>query len=369
MKKIFAVLIVCILLFNTLSFAKETFNVCIESPDAAPGEIVEVNVYLENNPGVLAMHFDMEYDTSKLKLIECVDCGLLKGPVFSQNKTDYPYVMLWNSASSENIKEDGNLVKLTFKILDDAKQGDAYIRLNYEKDNIYDVDLKNIDVNVLSGNIYVINGSKTDKKVHSSGSVTNHENEPNTDKVETNSLELPYKDVSETDWFYNSVKYVSEKKLMNGVSNMLFAPDEYVTRAMFITVLYRIEDEPQAQESDFYDVQPGSWYADAVSWAYANDIVRGVSKDSFAPKQLITREQMATVLYRYDKYKGNNPTVNDNLLINYNDFSSVSQYATNALNWAIFKKMISGKTSKTLNPCDNATRAEMSAVIMRFMQK
>lgn len=115
----------------------------------------------------------------------------------------------------------------------------------------------------------------------------------------------PFKDVKENDWYYESVKAASEKGLMNGVSSEEFAPDGNVTRAMFVTVLYRMHNQPEVEgNAKFSDVESGSWYEKAVIWASENGIVNGTSEAEFSPDANITREQMATMVYRYAKFNG-----------------------------------------------------------------
>ena len=129
MKKIAFLLTAVIFFTANIVYANNSFNVRVENGAGKCGDTVQIGVRLENNPGVLVMHFDLEYDTERLKLVNAVDGALLDGAVFIQTFDSYPYIMLWNSASHKNFAQDGLLVNLTFKILDDAKAGDAQINL------------------------------------------------------------------------------------------------------------------------------------------------------------------------------------------------------------------------------------------------
>lgn len=177
---------------------------------------------------------------------------------------------------------------------------------------------------------------------------------------------LPFGDVKSADWFYNDVKYVYEKGMMAGTAADVFAPNATTTRAMIVTILYRLEGSPAVTgTSAFVDVPVGQWYTDAVNWAAANQIVKGTSATTFAPNDSITREQMAAILYRYAQYKGYDVTKKADLS-GYSDNGQVSAYAKDALAWANAAKLINGVTNTTLVPQGNATRAQVSAILHRF---
>lgn len=177
---------------------------------------------------------------------------------------------------------------------------------------------------------------------------------------------LPFGDVKSADWFYNDVKYVYEKGMMAGTAADVFAPNATTTRAMIVTILYRLEGSPAVTgTSAFVDVPAGQWYTDAVKWAAANQIVKGTSATTFAPNDSITREQMAAILYRYAQYKGYDVTKKADLS-GYSDNGQVSAYAKDALAWANAAKLINGMTNTTLVPQGNATRAQVSAILHRF---
>ena len=188
----------------------------------------------------------------------------------------------------------------------------------------------------------------------------------NKDKGMTTYSKLPFSDVRIADWFYNDVKYVYEKGIMAGTAADVFAPNATTTRAMIVTILYRLEGSPAVTgTSAFVDVPAGQWYTDAVNWAAANQIVKGTSATTFAPNDSITREQMAAILYRYAQYKGYDVTKKADLS-GYSDNGQVSAYAKDALAWANAAKLINGVTNTTLAPRGNATRAQVSAILHRF---
>ena len=193
------------------------------------------------------------------------------------------------------------------------------------------------------------------------GGAKNDGNQPGTDDWEN-----PFIDVHESDWFYDSVKYVYINKMMNGVTSDIFAPEGNITRAMFVTVLYRMEKEPQAQASPFSDIAGGSYYEKAVAWANANGIVKGVSDAEFAPDESITREQMAAMIYRYAAYKKMDLSAGESTnILSYADYSDISDYAVSAMRYAAGSGIINGMTADTLSPKGISTRAQAAAVFMR----
>lgn len=173
-------------------------------------------------------------------------------------------------------------------------------------------------------------------------------------------------DVNDGDWFAPSVYFVLKNGLMNGVSEFVFSPGAPMTRAMLVTVLWRYEGRPAAPTCTFSDVKAGAWYADAVSWASANGVVNGVGNNKFDPEGNITREQMATILYRYCSGRGID-TSRQGSLSGFPDAGKVSSYAKTALQWTVAEGIIGGSNGKLL-PQDNATRAQVATILMRFIQ-
>ena len=179
----------------------------------------------------------------------------------------------------------------------------------------------------------------------------------------------PFTDVKSDDWFYENVKYANQNGLFNGTTVTTFSPNSDLTRAMLVTVLYRAEGEPEVEEaSGFVDVAEGEYYADAVAWAKKNGIVNGMSKTEFAPDTKITREQIATIMFRYAVYKGVEAvTTEENLA--FKDADEISLYAIPAMNWVVGNEIIKGYEDGTVRPLNNATRAEAAAVLQRFLEK
>ena len=179
---------------------------------------------------------------------------------------------------------------------------------------------------------------------------------------------LPFADVAEGAWYYDAVSYVYANGLMDGVSASEFAPDTTLTRAMLVTILWRMEGEPVVNYlMPFTDVDGGAWYAEAVRWAASEGIVTGVSDTSFAPNAEITREQLAAILWRYAKYKGYDVSIGESTnILSYTDFDEIGEYAIPALQWAGGEGIISGRGGGILDPRGTASRAEAAAMLQRF---
>ena len=178
-----------------------------------------------------------------------------------------------------------------------------------------------------------------------------------------------FNDVADKDWFADAVKYVADKGMMNGTSKTTFGPNDSTTRGMIVTVLYRLENEPSAAAASFTDVVSGQYYTDAVAWANANGIVTGYGNGKFGPNDVVTREQLAAILYRYAQYKKYDVSVGeDTNILSYADAQSVSAYAIPAMQWAGGADIVNGSNGK-LNPQNNATRAEVAAMLMRYCEK
>lgn len=180
-------------------------------------------------------------------------------------------------------------------------------------------------------------------------------------------VKLPFTDVSTSDWFYDDVAFVYENGLFSGTDSRSFSPNASMTRAMLVTVLYRLEGEPTVTgRSSFTDVRSGAYYEKAVIWAAANGIVTGTDSTSFSPDAKVTREQLAAILYRYAQYRKLDTDASAKLN-SFTDADSVSAYASEAFGWAVSEGLINGASGK-LMPKGDATRAQVAAILHRFVK-
>ena len=175
-------------------------------------------------------------------------------------------------------------------------------------------------------------------------------------------------DVPENEWYYEPVKMACEKGWFSGTSDTTFSPDTAMTRGMIVTVLWRIEGRPAAQAKSFNDVAADKYYSTAVAWAAEHGIVSGYGNDVFGPDDSITREQMAVMLYNYAKYKGYDLSASGDLS-KFVDRNKTTEYAVNAIKWAVGSGIINGKGGSILDPTGNSTRAEVATMLMKFLPR
>jgi hypothetical protein len=167
-------------------------------------------------------------------------------------------------------------------------------------------------------------------------------------------------------WFAEAVAFNAGHELFQGVGNGRFAPQSTMSRAMLATVLCRLENGRPVGKNPFADVPEGAWYTEAVTWAYEAGIVQGTGT-GFAPNAPVTREQIATMLYRYAAYLGLDTEARAPLDV-FSDAGKTAAWAEDAMKWAVSAGLFQGNTDGTLNPKGNATRAEVAALLQRMVR-
>ena len=178
-----------------------------------------------------------------------------------------------------------------------------------------------------------------------------------------------FNDVSSSAWYAEAVEYVYDNGLMTGVSGSSFAPNNTLTRAMVVQTLYAMAGKPEVSGSEsFADVASNDWFADAVTWASANGIVNGYSAAQFAPGDPVTREQLALILYGYAQIRGYNTTQGGMSIREFSDYGAISDWALEAMDWAVNAGLLSGKGNGVLDPAGTATRAEVAQILMNFSE-
>jgi len=178
----------------------------------------------------------------------------------------------------------------------------------------------------------------------------------------------PFNDVTDTDWFYDAVRALTEKGLMEGTSPGRLNPNITLTRGMIVTMLYRLEEKPEVEgDNPFPDVADGLWYSDAILWASENEIVFGYNNGTFGPDDPVTREQAVTILHRYAEAKELDVTEKDDLS-KFVDKDEVSDWALEAMQWAVAVGIIQGRPGNKIAPQGTATRAEIAAIFTRYLE-
>lgn len=364
-----------LLLFACSTSALAATSGCFVVSDAAgkAGDTVEVEVSIENNPGIISAAMEIHYDTDKLELIKVNDKKMMPDSIFSQYYTSYPYYASWMDAlAKENMDDDGVLMTMTFRIAEDCVSGVTPVTLTFKPGNVFDCNLQEKAFVAVDGSV-TVSGSSSSGGSSSGGSSSgsgssggsSSGSSSSTPVVDESSLYGVFDDLAADAWYSSYVEYMLQKGYMKGVSETGFDPHGSVTRAQLVTILYRIEGSPAVigQSAVFADVKASAWYADAVAWAAANGIVNGVSADSFAPDANITREQFAAILYRY------NGSQKDavNHLGRFTDHTAVSSYAVDAMNWAVGAGIMNGLSDTSLGAFAEAERVQAAAMLTRFV--
>ena len=181
-------------------------------------------------------------------------------------------------------------------------------------------------------------------------------------------IDLPFSDVSDSDWFYDSVVWIYKEGLMTGTSATTFEPNTSTTRAMIVSMLARLEGVESAESAGFTDVAADDWYATAVNWAAASGITSGTGDGNFSPNTAITREQLAAILMNYAQYKGQDTSARATL-DTYSDAAAISSWANDVMSWAVAEGLLTGVTADTLQPQGAARRAQVAAILQRFLSE
>jgi hypothetical protein len=182
-----------------------------------------------------------------------------------------------------------------------------------------------------------------------------------------NAEEYRFEDVRADYWFYEAVNFVYTNDIMQGISSDLFAPNASLNRAMAATVLFRMAEAEADFVKVFDDVGSGQWYSEAITWAAEHNIVLGIGNGLFAPYESVTREQFATMLFRYAMFTGYD--MSTSTLANFVDIDDVNDWALGSISWAVHQEIMQGVTGSRLNPLGTTTRAEVATILMRITTK
>ena len=336
-----------------------------------------VDIHVNEEEKFAGMEFGIDLpDGVELTGVEYLDSAI-KGashtPVVTreeENRTYFGFYLGENAFQGEY-----DVATLTFRYSGDA---DVEIVLGYS--NVVSLDNNGETTSDETSNSFTIEVTREDNQGGSSGggntgggntgggSNTGGNNGGQTDigEGDTPLGSAPFTDVADDAWYKEAVDYVYANGLMSGTSATTFAPSTQLSRAMMVQILYNLEEQPVVTESAaFTDVAAGAWYAGAVNWAAGEGIVSGYGNDRFGPDDLITREQMANMLYYYAQYKGYDVSASGELS-SFTDGASTSGWAAEAVQWAVGSGLLSGKGGGVLDPRGTATRAEAASIFMRF---
>lgn len=412
MKRLFTILLflVSILSLQIVAYAADDATLNVTGTVSEENKTITVVIGINSPTPFCGCSFNLNYDSEILKFESLENGPVIENATVITNENYDENIIRVVCASARELPQSGNVITVTFTYdisenkevafqIEDCKIAGA----NGEK---IAFSVNNASVNIPSGAKNDSSGTgsttsdptpaKDDEKHTTTGGSTSsgkgNKNdssgtrpaEKNNDKDGENGTVndtqekdaekdyevflMSFSDVNENDWFYKSVQYVYSKKLMNGISPEIFSPNSGLTRAMLVTILYRMENEPECGKLVFEDVESDTWYTDSVAWAAENGIVNGIGNGLFAPNNYITREQIAVILYNYANFK-NHLTSTRTDVDKYSDGEAVSPWAKDALQWAAGNGVINGKTTTTLEPQGQATRAEAATMLMRYLEK
>lgn len=360
------------MMLGVTTFADDLPTVFITDAETTGTSDITVSISASENTPFCGGSMNLVYDNTLLKAKSYKTSDLLAGCIANVNLAYTDNSIRFSWAGTEEMTSGGILFDVTFQVIATA---DFETDITIDKLKLGNIDGEKIEAVSENGHIkYVKETSSTTTTGRHSGKsssgstlnpIQNNETNPETQNIVTN---MSFSDVKKSDWYYNYVKTVYEKGLMKGISDTEFAPNEKLTRAMFVTILYRMDGETNANQSAFTDVEKDSWYEKAVAWASVNGIVQGVSDIEFAPNTNITREQMAAIIFRYAKYKGidTESVVKDTNTLSHSDVFEVSYWASEAMHYCIASGIISGDENGNLLPHNTATRAETATVVTRL---
>lgn len=358
------------------------------------GDIVEVSVTMESNPGIIAAALNVHYDQEKLELISVENTDMFPESIFSPDYSAYPYYACWTDALAlEDCTQNGVLMTMQFRILEDCDAGTTEIYLTYKPGNVFNWEMEQQTFTTLNGIVTITEppadppavqepsssqknpdvqepsaeesetpqdkdrSDRTNTSANGESSI-NEKRENDTPEKENaeESLYSKFEDIESYGWYRRYVEYMLNNGYMNGVSEKRFDLYGVLSRAQLVTIVYRMAGEPSVEElrNPFVDVAENTWYSNAVIWAAANGIVKGVSADHFAPDTAITREQLMVILYRWEhEEKDRNPN-----LLRFTDRMAISDYARDAMNWAVGKGLVIYSSETELAPGGAATRLQ-----------
>lgn len=386
MKKIltaFTVLFVYVLMLVP-AYADGAMSVELDCSEEA--EKVVLTVSVSHNPGFAGFNAAVKYDDSIMTPI-----SIKKGEVLSKYNLISNLqqgIALSGSVTAcvinpSNITDNGELYSVVFKKLE--KDAEYEFTLSFDDKDIVNQNREGVKVNLINNTLK--NTPETDEPVVDEGSNTegsgesNGVSKPTTTKPPKTEItvvepekkddlpeqEIKFTDVKQDDWFYESVAWGYKNNLITGVTQTEFAPYNDVTRAMLVTMLYRYSQSKSVFGGEvFGDVPQTEWYYNSVMWAYKNKLVNGVGNNNFAPNDNITREQAAKILYEFAGLQKMN-TATKGAVLDFSDSEKISDWAYDAMCWAVENEYINGRGEKILAPQGNANRAEIITILKRFL--
>lgn len=353
------------------------FEVTATTDTVKVGDELYLLVELKDNDGFGANQFRVTYDTDKLILESAILGELIPESAITSVNTDIAGEINFSLISVQNITESGNVLTSKFRAKSSgtAKFDFSLLAFADSDGTSLDAAYNDTEITIISDEESVVPSEESENKNNSSGNTdgslrgnTKDETEKKAEQSEKPTAEekvikeISFSDVPETHWAYSQINKTVQMGLFSGTGGGMFSPELPMTRAMFVTVLYRYAGSPQAERTTFTDVAD-SWYTDAVSWAAENKIVSGTGDNMFSPDRYITRGEISAVLCRYK----NGKCADIGSAEGFADSCFVPEWGKEPLAWAIEQGLLTGRDGEIIAFSDNATRAEAAAIFTRFL--
>lgn len=355
-------LVLMISLLNLPVLAAGT-SLKIDAPKSLPavGEMFTVTVDISGNPGLCAAQYTLAFDKTVVSCVSASVGDVLEGSLSATNP-DAPAGAIVAAATVSPVKGDGTVGVFTFKVL---KAGNTAFTL---KDAVFsDANGASISTNVPAAD----SSQKPSDPTKPDQPKTDDPAEPSKPTDETTTPDTTgqtFSDVPKSFWGYESIERAAQLGYVNGVGGGKFEPNRQLTRAEFVTMLYRMADKPAAStEAVFTDVPQNAWYRDALNWAAEKGYVNGTGANTFSPNGKITRQEVVTILFRYSGAQSGAETMfTATYDSQFTDSGAIAPWAKSAMYWAIYNGVVNGTSQTTVSPTATATRAEVAAIFVRY---
>lgn len=349
-------LVLMIAMLSLPAYAAGT-SLKIDAPASLPavGETFTVKVDISGNPGLCAAQYTLAFDKTVVTCVSASVGDVLKGTLSAANP-DAADGAIVAAAATSPAKGDGSIGVFTFKVLKSGETGFAL------KDAVFS-DANGADI---ATNVPGVSSGTAQPSQPSQGGTTGA---PGSGTAgENTSSGTTFTDVPASHWAYASIERAAQLGYVNGVGGGKFEPNRQLTRAEFVTMLYRMADKPAANTAaGFTDVPQNAWYRDALNWAAEKGYVNGTGANTFSPDGKITRQEVVTILFRYSGSQSGAETMFTAAYDSqFTDSGAIAPWAKTAMYWAIYNGVVNGTSPTTVSPTATATRAEVAAIFVRY---
>lgn len=367
MKK-FIMILLCLCLcvgfaIQVLAAGKTTLKLNLPSKLPAVGQSFTVTVDVSENPGVNAVQMKLLYDADVVKCSGVTVGKALDGMLSATNPRSTRNGMgaKISAAGVESADGDGVIGTFTFTVLKDGDPGFSLSEILLTDSDGNDISYS-VETSGMEGN------TEEETKKPEKDSEGNSKEETGSDK---GVFAKEFSDIPTYHWAHSEIMRAAQSGLVEGFADGTFGPDQKVTRAQFVTMLWRMAGQPKCTaKTSFRDVPNGAWFAEQVAWAAENGYVTGVSNTMFDPNGNITREQAMAILFRYSgSVSGMEMMFASTYDSFFMDSSSISEWAKSGVYWCLYKGIVTGTSDMTINPNGLATRAQIAVIFLRYMDK